>query len=336
MISHYITQYESYLSFCRYLYAISYVWDKQLGEFVAIKITVYQRRYRAFTFLGRFQLLVMIAATMLAASGHRDESLVNVVSSTGITLFYFVTISLRGIHFKREKAEDVVFLLNSIIRCEESFPPATQTGNLRYDYYYLVDPVSCSQKNPIIWSILLRSFSFTLAAFILTTSFLSGVLVSIYEVVPTLLAINSFITASLNPSKSSISKFRQLQILIAIHNNICSFLFYVSAHGVSNAIVILGGYLVIRLHSQFIFIVVVVTSTSTGIVYILIAIDWIVANKTNSESIKLISKLKTSCYSIMKKNPAERRIVHSCPSLKVKIGSVRFTTELLNFVQTYN
>jgi hypothetical protein len=127
MISHYITQYQSYLSFCRYLYATSYVWDKQLGEFVAIESLVYQRRYRAFTFLGRFQLLVMIAATMLAASGPK-ESLVNVVLSTGITLFYFVTISLRGIHSKREKAEDVVFLLNSIIRCEGSFTPATRTG----------------------------------------------------------------------------------------------------------------------------------------------------------------------------------------------------------------
>jgi hypothetical protein len=198
---------------------------------------------------------------------------------------------------------------------------------LLYDYY-LVDPVSSSQKNPIVWSILLRSFSFILAAFTLTTSFFSGVLVSIYEVVPTLLAINSFITASLNPSKSSISKFRQLQILITIHNNIYSFLFYISAHGVSNAIVVLGCYLVIRLHSQFILIVVVVISTSTGIVYILIAIDWIVASKTNSESIKLIGVLKTSCYSIMKKNPAQRRIVHSCPSLKVKIGSLGFATRI--------
>jgi hypothetical protein len=59
-----------------------------------------------------------------------------------------------------------------------------------------------------------------------------------------------------------------------------------------------------------------------------IAIDWIVASKTNSESIKLINVLKTSCYLIMKKNPVQRRIVHSCPSLKVKIGSVGFATRI--------
>jgi hypothetical protein len=128
MISHYISEYESFLAFSRNFYATPYVWHKQLRKFVLIKSVAYQRLYRAISILGMFQLFVMITATTLAAS-ERRESLVSVVLSIGITLVLFVAISMRSIHSQSEKAEDIVSILNCIIRCEGSFRPAFRAGN---------------------------------------------------------------------------------------------------------------------------------------------------------------------------------------------------------------
>jgi hypothetical protein len=162
----------------------------------------------------------------------------------------------------------------------------------------------------------------------LTTTFLSSVLIAIYEVFPPLLTVNN-LTISLSrlgPNKSSISKFRQLQILVTIHNNIYSILFYVNVLGVSNAIVTVGGYLVIGLHSKFLLIVIAVVAIATAIGYIIIGIDWTVTGKVNSVSQTVLNKWKAS-YIIMK-NPAQRRTAYSCPALKVRIGSVGFVTRI--------
>jgi hypothetical protein len=133
MISHYISEYETFLAFCRNFYATPYVWHKQLRKFVLIKSVAYQRLYRAITILGRFQLLVMITATTLAASGN-EESLVNTVLSIGITLTFYECTSMRSIH---SKAEDVLFLLNSILRCEQNFISAFRAGNFIILMYFV-------------------------------------------------------------------------------------------------------------------------------------------------------------------------------------------------------
>jgi hypothetical protein len=157
-----------------------------------------------------------------------------------------------------------------------------------------------------------------------TVSF-SGMLVVIYEVVPSLLAISCF-TASLTRNKSSMSKFRQLQILVTIHNNVYNTLFYMNALVVSSAIATVGGYLVIRHHSKFPSMIIGVISISTVIIYIIMLTDWTVTGKVNSLSRTVLSEWK-ACYSIMK-DPAQRRIVHSCPYLKVMIGSAGFATRI--------
>jgi hypothetical protein len=133
MISQYLSEYEIFFNYCKTLYATPYVWHRRLRRFVTIASPVYRRRFMALSFLGRLQLLVMLIATTLAASGSR-ESLVNVVLSIGLTLFYFMITSMRSMHSQREKAEDVVFLFNSILRCEQRFT-ASRGGNLTINVF---------------------------------------------------------------------------------------------------------------------------------------------------------------------------------------------------------